>query len=731
MTSAPVEVSTVRPLGERIRDAARGIRRIPPAHLVVAAAVAFSGWCLRGNLTDAILPSDAAIHASLVRWVAARLGAGHLPFDGWYPYLSLGAPRFHHYQSLPHILLGTLVHLAGTPRLFQWSLYLLLSTWPIGVYIGARLLGLERAPAAAAALVAPLLVSQPRMGLEWGTYSFRGYGAWAQLCGMWLLPIVLGVTWRAIAFGRRRALAALLLAAMIATHMILAYIALFAVPIWVLLGGPRRERLRRAIPIVVAALLASAWFWVPVVLERQWMTRDVFSLGSPGYDGFGLWVVLDWFVGGNLLDRGRLPTLSVLVLVGLVVAVRRRAEEPARLVLALLALSLFLLAGRRAFGAAFDLIPGASDVFLRRFIAGVHLAALFLAGIGIVGVITWARGDHRGRARVVSTGLAMLATVLALAPAVVERRGYSRLELRLIAVQEAAESVERRGLDALLSYRKPQHPGRVYAGMVDTWGGKFQVGGIPVFSGLLSRDVDAVGFVRPTWSLLSNVEALFDDSVAELYPVYGIRYVLLPDLLTPPPSAVLLASSGTVRLFEIPDGGYLRVVRTRGSLVADRSDLVAKVGPFLSSQAFLDGVVPTIGYAGRVPAEPMLAEGDIPPGVPAGDMVAERAWPEEGRFEGTAQMVTEGVVVLSAPFDPGWTARVDGRRVATEMVAPGMVGVRVPPGSHVVAFSWEGFGAYWVLVPGLLAPLALALGDRRRRLDTPAPDPHTPTVEPG
>ena len=34
-------------------------------------------------------------------------------------------------------------------------------------------------------------------------------------------------------------------------------------------------------------------------------------------------------------------------------------------------------------GGLFDLIPGASDIFIRRFIAGVHLAALYLAGKGM------------------------------------------------------------------------------------------------------------------------------------------------------------------------------------------------------------------------------------------------------------------------------------------------------------------------------------------------------------
>jgi uncharacterized membrane protein YfhO len=66
------------------------------------------------------------------------------------------------------------------------------------------------------------------------------------------------------------------------------------------------------------------------------------------------------------------------------------------------------------------------------------------------------------------------------------------------------------------------------------------------------------------------------------------------------------------------------------------------------------------------------------------------------------------VVVLSASFDPGWQATVDGRRVPTEMVAPALVGVAVPAGTHAVVFRYVGFGGYvWLLA--LLVAVVLAL----------------------
>ncbi len=354
----------------------------------MAAAVLFGLVVLWPEHRDVWYLNDASVHRSMTQWAADRIREGHLPFDGWYPYLSLGASRFHHYQSLPHIFTGALSVVLGAGT-FRWSLYLLLAAWPISVYAGARLLGLSRWPAAAAALISPLLSSAPGMGYEWGSYVWRGSGAWAQLWGMWALPFAWGLCWQAVARGRRMWLAALVLALTICVHLLTGYLALVSLAVFVL-AAPREfpRRIARAALVAGAALLASAWMLVPLLTDAGWTVNDAFSRGTFYYDSFGARKVLGWMVRGELFDAGRLPVLTVLFAVGLVVAlVQARRREPPRVVVGLGLVALLLFFGRPTLGPALRLLPGGADLFLRRFISGVHLAGLYLMGIGAVWLV--------------------------------------------------------------------------------------------------------------------------------------------------------------------------------------------------------------------------------------------------------------------------------------------------------------------------------------------------------
>ena len=214
--------------------------------LLVAAAVGWNLVSLRALTLGVAYLNDSSLHEQMVRFATAQLRAGHLPLTGWFPFLGEGSPQFLHYQSLPAIVTGLVGLAVGPDVAFRWSLYLLVSLWPISVYLSARAFGAGRPAAAASAAMAPFLVSATGVGYEQHAYVWTGFGVWTQLWAMWTLPLAWGYSWRAIRDGRGYLRAVLLTALTVALHFETGYLALSVLLVWPLVAGrPLVARLRR------------------------------------------------------------------------------------------------------------------------------------------------------------------------------------------------------------------------------------------------------------------------------------------------------------------------------------------------------------------------------------------------------------------------------------------------------------------------------------------------------
>src|ERR1700683_4002806 len=255
---------------------------------IVAAAIGWNLVRLRALTLGVAYLDDNSLHEQMVRFATALLRAGHLPLSSWFPFLGEGSPQFLHYQSLPAILTGALGLLTGPDVAVRWTLYLLLSLWPISVYLSARAFGAGRPAAAASAAMAPFLVSATGVGYEQHAYVWTGFGVWTQLWASWTLPLAWGWSWRAIRDGRGYLRAVPLIALTVALHFETGYLALSMLLVWPLLAGrPLVARLRRAAVLLGGSLLAAAWVIVPLVEQRAWaaVNEPLPGTGVVGGDG--------------------------------------------------------------------------------------------------------------------------------------------------------------------------------------------------------------------------------------------------------------------------------------------------------------------------------------------------------------------------------------------------------------------------------------------------------------
>jgi hypothetical protein len=622
---------------------------------------------------------------------------------------------------------------------FRWSLYLLWALWPLSVYWCARLLTLSRWTAASAAAAAPFLISVAGIGYETTAYVWAGFGVWTQLWASWTLPLAWGFTYRAMSSRRAILPAVIFIALTVALHFETGYLAFVPLVIWpFLVPTDLRRRVGRSAVVGVSSALAAAWVIYPVLAQSHWAAQNQVLSQTPLENGYGARQVLDWLFTGQLFDKGRFGVVTIFMFVGLAVCLFRWERSlPGRALVSMWVVTLLMTFGRTTFGSLYSLLPGSSDIFIRRFQMGVQLSGLMLAGVGLVAAAQvvkvaleqWWPAGHRwlsthpsGPAVVALTCVVSL--VIVLAPAWGELDTYDAHNAHNVAFQAAADQQNEGQIDQVLSYVRAHPRGRVYAGLPTNWGTNFLIGAVPVFKYLENEDIDEVGYTLRTASLMTDPEYHFDEDNPGDYVLFGIGYMILPSGQAAPVQATLTSCEGIYCLWSLPTAGYVHVYDTTGVLTATRADVGTQSVPLLTSDLPSENQALTVAFNGQPAAADTASDASTLYGSP-GSVVSEHDDLPDGHVQATVSVRRRAVVVLSASFDPGWTVTVDGHPVPTQMIAPALVGVTVGPGRHRIAFRYVGFASYdelWLLAIVVLVAVGLgpfAWRAVRRKIGTP------------
>jgi hypothetical protein len=623
-----------------------------------------------------------------------------------------------------------------------WTTYLLLVTWPICVYICGRLFSLSPWTAAGAAMASPFLSSAFSSGYEQRAYIFLGYQLWTQLFAMWCLPIAWGLTWRAIHSGKLRIAAGVAVGVTICMHFETGYLSVLPLLIWPwLVRKDLVRRLETALLVGATGLVVSSWAWVPLVAQKKWSGINSVLAGTNYQRGYGASRMLRWLFLGRIFDSGSaFAIISILAGFGLLFSLLRWRREPSgRAIVTIAVASLLLEFGTTTFGPLTDLIPGHQDLFFRRFAVGFQLAGLLLAGTGLTGLVgsckVWisqskkTKSLWRGYARAGSWTAAICvgAAVLAGLGASVDRvTSLDSSNGAAIASQVVADGSAGPSVEELVATMRSIGPGRVYAGTTTNWGAKFTVGEVPVYKYLEGLGVDVMVYSPTTTTLMDDPEFYFNQRNPGDYAVFGIRYLILPYLMSAPVAAQRVTTQGGYSLWQISGNGYGRVADTVGTVTENRANVGPTAIPFLDSRSPAVGDYATVAFEGSQAAAPTAPDG--PPAGSPGTIQAQSDDPAQGRFEFRVHMNRRAVVVLSSTFDPGWQATVDGRKVPTEMIEPALVGVVVGSGDHTLVLAYGGYGSYLPLFAisfafPVLVGSYMSFSRRRKRRSPVGQDP--------
>lgn len=662
--------------------------------------------------------NDMVLHEQALRATTAALAAGRAPTDFWLSSIGLGYPLFHHYQHLAYLPLALLAYLSGgalpLSGLLNAAVYLLLAGWPLAVFWSMRRLGFERLPAALAGLVASLISANGLLGFEFGSYVWRGSGLYTQLWGMVWLPPALAQGFTTLWTGRGYALSTLLLAVVLLGHLVLGYIAVLSLAVLAVSTAGRWAPLRRLLALLALLALVTAYFWLPYLLDRTYMNRSVWE-EAVKYNSYGPTWLLPALVRGELFDFGRVPILTGLAGLGLLVCLGHWRQWRYRVPLVLALLWLLLYLGRPAWGPLLDLLPFSRDLHFHRLIAGLHLAGIYLAGLGLA----WPLARLARFKPPAGLLLGLLLIGLLLAPVYRERAAYLDQNRRWLAESQAAYAHEAADLAGLLAALRSLPPGRVYAGLGHNWGSDYTIGAAPMYALVAGAGLENLGYLYHALALTADVQVLFDDTNPLHYDLFNVRYLVAPAGHPAPAFARLYGQFGRHRLYTVKTGGYFDLVNSDVAFTGARNDLYPAAAAWLKSPLPAAGQYPALfltaaqGQLSRLPlrqAEQLLPILEAPP-PPAGTVAAETV--TTAGYTAEIRADQPATLLLKTTYHPGWQATLDGAPVETLMLMPGYIGIATPPGPHHVTFTYRPApGRTLLLLSGLLLILLLAALER-------------------
>ena len=668
--------------------------------------------------------NDGAMHFPLVAGMVHAIERGDYPFDFWAPESSLGYPVLRTYQPLAHAIVAAayfaLFKHVPLITVFVWVRYLAVVLVPLTFFITARLLSLPPLTSAAAAILSSLVSTPGLFGLESGSYVWVSFGLFTQAVASHFALLTIGLAFRAIRGGRMLAVTGVLLGLTFLAHFVYGYITGLTICLIALLpAGDTVRRVRRTLWVGAIAFLVSAFELLPLLLDGGIINH---SRWEPlwKWDSLGALKVMGLLLTGDLLDHGRLPVLTILALVGIVLYFRdvislhkRRIPADTFIVLGAI-LWILMFFGRPFWGRLLILVGVLPDMPLHRVIGGVQIFLVLIAAIEFS--LIWQQ-----LLRKTHVAVAALVTMILVFPMLRERWQYLADNRSLGYSSLAAYEANKPAVDHAIAVAR-ERGGRVYAGPTEGWGKEFKVGGPPVYAYLNEAGVPEVSFLYHSMSLPSDIMRRFDITSQSQYRLLDVRTVMAPSdgSVGLPHFLASLPSKGPIAIYAAPGGGHFDLVDapiavkiTRHSFydINDRwmrSDWVQN-----GQHLFLD--FGDIALAGMKYIRP---DSDIPPSPsppPAGAVLQEHRNGEE--YEEEVQAARACYLLFKETWHPNWRALVDGQPVRTVMLSPGFVGVPVTMGQHQVSLRYQPEKWQPILAAGgILVGLLLIAVEKRRNL---------------
>ena len=610
---------------------------------------------------------DLSIHLLEIQRIAEALRHGDPNL--WNTSANLGFPSGYYYQILPQLVPAVLfVVFAGHVSLVFWFKFALTVPFlllPASTYYALRQTKLDEVHCFGAATAVGFVFGASPWGL--GADSLFTTGLYTQAWAMIVYPLALVFVDRYVTSGTGFLEASVTALFCGLCHPFVAFS--LAVPVLVRAVWQRPFPLARLCWLLVGILGMSAFFWLPILVHYD--SFGAFPARNLGEHGIRARAFFEMLFRGEFLDVGRLPVLTFLFAIGLLV---RRIAGPTGTWLSIQAVvfGALIVLGTTSFGRiGDDLLPAI------RFLAPMQFAMACVAGIAAAHFV---RRGYRLRARG-ARWAALLASTAFFVYVAAKSGGVMRERVR---TADALPSIHRGELDAVVEFLRHSPPGRVLGADVFGTGSHWWMYLPPTYAGQMSAIVAFGGAAFQSSANFVSVRKLTSTNAR----FFNLRYVLaMSDRAMPWKGARSIFQSQNVTVYEVPNGGSFVPVSVVRSAPVERVARRKATAEWLLSGESGKNEVYAIGWSTEATDTANTR------------VVSENEAPS--RFSAAIE-VTESpaVVALTQTYHPAWRVTIDGAPATLRRVTPDFPAVVVPVGSHAVVFRFV--RPWWTFVLMLL-----------------------------
>jgi hypothetical protein len=717
--------------------------------LLLIFSVGFNLWIYRLEPTAFIDPNDNTFQYALVdrtnqMWDYADKKCSGItkPFcalsyltDHWVPNWAEGYNLPYYYSHLPQI--GIVASYRLTHGITQLSLfthyhvviYLLLSLFPLSVFWALRVVGHSWISAGMGALISTHLSTDGLYGLDPASFLWRGYGLSSQLFAMIWLPLAFAYGHRWISQAHKSTSTLLLaistLTVTTASHLGIGMITFLSLGIMAISSpiqsflaqtlhknslSEAKNTLLRLIPLFGGVGLLLGYWIMPILFHDNYHN---ISYWDPvwKFDSYGAKETIIRLLNGDLLDFGRLPILTILTLLGIIITINSSLFPFALLFV----FWLLMYFGRTTWGGVIDLIPGMSEYHLSRFIVGLHITSLFLIPKAFEWIMQLIPARN-ARPFIMAAFIILLGFLVY--PQTLRYSAHNDVLIKQANDNYTTSEKDANELILTLKELQKTSPGRVFAGRGGTWGKEFRIAETPYFMHLSTFGIPTVLWLPQTWSPNSDTEQYFSEDQPKDYVLYNIRYVAAPPTQETQPFWNLIKESPTWKLYEVQTEGYITTGIRPAIVSIQKETFVNVVRLWIQSEYHKQKLYPELTFDPTYPRTSGLpnfrmtdeATYKIPDGSehslfaevprylpPTTEVNTPKVLSQSNEsdmvFKTNVEVpedCKECIVILHQSAHPSWKVTVDGKKAETMTVFPFYTAVKLETaGQHEVVFSYQ------------------------------------------